>query len=193
MLCKTCTLESNRRGASDQKFWWLTGCGRSPKVILKTFECIANEWQAHLRHFFTRLSRCNLFSLETWSGIGLIDFVNWEIGRVNVRRQSGLKGSANTPEGIEGYASKEGMAFDLIGGASTKTILRVTNETRRQLALVWGQKTQVLTFESGSPPLALVEHPLESEVSGASLQFSDKYHEPLRHRTVASQLDIQTW
>lgn len=58
----------------------------SPEVVFKTFECIANEWQAHLRDFLTRLSRRSLSSFEVRCSISLINFIDREIGRVNVRR-----------------------------------------------------------------------------------------------------------
>jgi hypothetical protein len=86
-LCKQSILRSMpARGCTSRNQLCLIEALSSPEVVFKTFECIANEWQAHLRHFLTRLSRSGLSSFEVRGGISLINLIDREVGRIHIRR-----------------------------------------------------------------------------------------------------------
>lgn len=69
-------------------------------------------------------------TLEDGGVFNLFDFVNGEVGRVDVGRELRLKGCADGAQIFKLDTAEEAMRFDLVGGATTKAILRVADETR---------------------------------------------------------------
>ena len=87
---------------------------------------VADERQAHL----SRDIVASTLSLSTKSctGIVLINLINREVLRINVRLQFRLKRCPDASQAIPLYATEEGVLLDLVGTADpAKTVLGITD------------------------------------------------------------------
>ena len=60
----------------------------------------------------------------------LINLINGEILRIDIRLQFGFKRRANAAEAVPGYAAEEGVLFDFVGAAdAAEAVFSVADET----------------------------------------------------------------
>jgi hypothetical protein len=103
------------------------------------------------------------------SGVSLINFIDGEVGGVDIRRQSRLEWSTYTSESVKRYTAEEGMTFDLISRYTPKAVFRVTDETSGNISFyIFLQKIKGRTCESSSLLLVQAEHPPGNEGFDAS-------------------------
>jgi hypothetical protein len=121
--------------AKNLEFWtpaWELSFPNSTVVVerVESLERIANERQAQLGGIVARLITglcCE--SLQMSSVVCLINFIRWEVGRINVGRKLGLEWCSNAAQAIKVNTTEELVCFDLISTSPTQTILSVADET----------------------------------------------------------------
>ncbi|KAJ3551421.1 hypothetical protein NPX13_g11367 [Xylaria arbuscula] len=107
-------------------------CTRSAKVVIEPLERVADEGQTHFWRVLDLLARRQSLRLEHRRIIRLVDLIRREIRRVNGRRQPRLKRRSDAPQAIKLNTPEEGMALDLVRSTSSKSSLRVADQTKSQ-------------------------------------------------------------
>lgn len=97
------------------------------EVVIKSLECVADEWQAHLWRLLNLVALLDSLCLEDSGVIGLINFISREISRVDVGGQARLEGCADTAQAIKLNTAEESMTLDFVGTATAETVLCVTD------------------------------------------------------------------
>jgi hypothetical protein len=74
--------------------------------------------------------------------IVLVNLIDGEVLRIDVRLQLGLKRRADTAEAVPGYAAEEGVLFDLVGTAdATEAVFSVADEAAVSQYLLFQETT----------------------------------------------------
>lgn len=98
------------------------------EIVVEPLKGVADEGQAHFRRLLEWLAALASLSLEQSGVISLVDLVNREVGGVNVGSEAGLERCPDSAKAIEIDTSEEGVRFDLMGTATTQTVLGVADE-----------------------------------------------------------------
>jgi hypothetical protein len=100
-------------------------------VVLKALKSVADKWQTHVRLLVTKLtisrggrSSCS----QVGSIIRLVNLVNREVGRVNVRGEFGLEGCPDAAKSVEFNSTEELVVLDLIRTTTAKADLCIANK-----------------------------------------------------------------
>ena len=111
----------------------LPPAGTLPEVVIETLESVADERQGHFgRLFDLRGARAPVLCclrLEQSGIIRLVNLIGGEVRRVNVGREPGLKGSADTAQAVKVDAPEEVVSLDLVSASAAETVLGVADET----------------------------------------------------------------
>jgi hypothetical protein len=127
---------------------------RTP-VRVEAFVRVSDEWQA--RRVLVLASLCGLSPVRS-TGVVLVNLVNGEILRIDVRLQLGLKRRTDATKRMPVDATEEGMLLDFAGATkAAQAIVGIAYQAREGLlATSQGQtahwKTHRLTKSSASAP-----------------------------------------
>jgi hypothetical protein len=67
--------------------------------------------------------------------IRLVDFVNWEIRRVNIGGKFGFERRTDFSQLVEDDTTEKWMSFNLCSTTTAKAVFRVADETTEELAI----------------------------------------------------------
>lgn len=94
-------------------------CVQSSEVVIEPLECVADEWQAHLRRLVHRSTRSESLGLENGSIVRLVNLISREVRSIDCRCQPRLERCTNAAEAVEFDATEEWVVLDLMGTASS--------------------------------------------------------------------------
>lgn len=96
----------------------------STEVGIEPLEGVTNKRQAHLRTLVLlgTLPSTSLLSPQVRGVIRLVNLVGREVGGIDGRGEARLEGGTDPAQAVKLDTPEEGVAFDLVGTATSKTI-----------------------------------------------------------------------
>lgn len=105
-------------------------CCTLSEVVVKSLECVADEWEAEFGGLLNdgRIPSSNSLGSEQRCVIRLIDFVRRKVGSINGGGESGFEGGSYSPEAVKFDATEKGVVLDLMGPATSEAVLGITDQ-----------------------------------------------------------------
>jgi hypothetical protein len=130
----------------------------------------------------------------------LVDLIDGEVLRIDVRLQLRFKRCANAAEAVPGYAAEEGVLFDFVGAAdAAEAVFGVADEAAvsqyllvKEMTAKRDNKREGHTVSQSPQPQHRVAGLEGNADYAASPQSCGTYHAAPPHRTAASRSSTQT-
>ena len=130
--------------------------------------------------------------LKQASILGLIELVGGEVGGVNIGSQAWLERCPDPTQFVKLDSSKERVRFQLVRSATSKSVLRVANQTKLLVLKPTLPGTMSLTFGSNFQLAGPGEYHQGNIKIASSSQSFGMYHVGPQHRMEATLLSTQT-